>query len=370
MLSIFGIDPTWELAGISLAYFCEGASAVSRLAIKFFVKDALRASPAALDLLHAVHIFPWAVKPIYGFISDSFYLFGYKRCSYIQLCGLVGALVWLALAVLPPRMATTVCCVLLEAISTAFSNVVVGSLVVERQRGESLATTAALQSLAWSSKSLGAVLSAYGSGLLLHLYGPVAVFRATAILPLLSALSSFLIPERRRLADRHHDRAERNRAGRERGGATPPKQVPPGRRLPRPGTARGPDGTPIADHRADSAAATAAGTALPPAAAWDLLGEVEGRPLLGEDAGALEADGVTLASRLRLFRKTIGTPEILFPAFFLFLWQSVPNPESALFYFYTSGLGFSPEFMGRVAMIAALFNLLGIILYNKVGLQI
>jgi hypothetical protein len=34
---------------------------------------------------------PWVVKPLYGFISDSVPLFGYRRRSYLMLCGLAGA---------------------------------------------------------------------------------------------------------------------------------------------------------------------------------------------------------------------------------------------------------------------------------------
>nr|XP_025887302.1 folate-biopterin transporter 1, chloroplastic-like [Solanum lycopersicum] len=37
---------------------------------------------------------PWLVKPLYGFISDSFPLFGYRRRSYLVLSGLFGALSW------------------------------------------------------------------------------------------------------------------------------------------------------------------------------------------------------------------------------------------------------------------------------------
>lgn len=34
---------------------------------------------------------PWVVKPLYGFLSDSVPLFGYRRRSYLILCGLAGA---------------------------------------------------------------------------------------------------------------------------------------------------------------------------------------------------------------------------------------------------------------------------------------
>lgn len=34
---------------------------------------------------------PWMIKPLYGFLSDAVPLFGYRRRSYLVLCGLVGA---------------------------------------------------------------------------------------------------------------------------------------------------------------------------------------------------------------------------------------------------------------------------------------
>ncbi|KAJ6897691.1 hypothetical protein NC652_024486 [Populus alba x Populus x berolinensis] len=37
---------------------------------------------------------PWLIKPLYGFISDSVPLFGYRRRSYLVLSGLLGALSW------------------------------------------------------------------------------------------------------------------------------------------------------------------------------------------------------------------------------------------------------------------------------------
>ena len=30
------------------------------------------------------------IKPVYGFLSDAVPLFGYRRCSYLALCGVLG----------------------------------------------------------------------------------------------------------------------------------------------------------------------------------------------------------------------------------------------------------------------------------------
>ncbi len=35
--------------------------------------------------------FPWVVKPLYGFLSDTVPIFGYRRRSYLIICGLLGA---------------------------------------------------------------------------------------------------------------------------------------------------------------------------------------------------------------------------------------------------------------------------------------
>ena len=33
---------------------------------------------------------PWMVKPLYGFLSDTLPIFGYRRRSYLIVCGLLG----------------------------------------------------------------------------------------------------------------------------------------------------------------------------------------------------------------------------------------------------------------------------------------
>lgn len=43
---------------------------------------------------------PWVVKPVYGFLSDTVPIFGYRRRSYLIICGLLGR--HTALAAPPP----------------------------------------------------------------------------------------------------------------------------------------------------------------------------------------------------------------------------------------------------------------------------
>ena len=52
------------------------------------------------------------------------------------------------------------------------------------------------------------------------------------------------------------------------------------------------------------------------------------------------------------------------PTAFVFLWQATPNPGTAMFYFTTNELGFTPEFLGRVALARSAAALFGVGLYN------
>lgn len=104
------------------------------------------------------------IKPLYGFLSDSVPLWGYRRRSYLALCGLLGSVSWAALGTGVSSTSATVACMLLGSFSTACSDVVVDSIVVERARGEPQATAGSLQSLCWASAAVGGIASAYFSG--------------------------------------------------------------------------------------------------------------------------------------------------------------------------------------------------------------
>ena len=96
--SVFlGIDPTPEILAIMTIYFVQGALGLARLAQTFLLKDTLGLGPAEMPALTGLFTLPWTVKPVYGFLSDGFPLFGYKRRSYLVLAGVVGYLSYTAL---------------------------------------------------------------------------------------------------------------------------------------------------------------------------------------------------------------------------------------------------------------------------------
>jgi len=62
---------------------------------------------------------------------------------------------------------------------------------------------------------------------------------------------------------------------------------------------------------------------------------------------------------------SVKQPSIFLPTLFIFLWQATPQSDSAMFFFTTNKLGFSPEFLGRVTLVTSVASLLGIGLYNS-----
>ena len=279
-----GGRPEPDLVAVVLVYFVQGALGISRLAVSFLLKDELHLQPSELALLSSASSIPWLIKPIWGFLSDSVPLFGSRRRSYLVLAGGVGAAGWLALSSTFVASPTTALLALLcTASSTAVSDVVVDSLVVERSRGAPASEAGALQSLCWGASAAGGICTALLSGSLVQQWGPRPVFLLTAAFPLLTAAVAPLVKD-----------------------------------------------SPLEAMGTGGAAIRVQMSRL-----WD-------------------------AARQR---------SVWAPALFLFLWQAAPSPDSALFYFTTEKLDFTPDFLGRARLAGALASLGGIALYNYSGLK-
>jgi folate/biopterin transporter len=284
-----------ELFAISLVYLVQGLLGLSRLAIFTFFKDDLKLDPAAVGLLTGLGMAPWVVKPIYGFLSDSVPLWGYRRRSYLILCGAAGAASWAALAGPVDTASAAVMALVVGSLSTACADVVADSIVVELSRGEPQSTAGSLQSLCWASASGGAILSAYFSGSLVQDYGPRPVFLITAAFPLLVAVAAAVIPEERIVKNSTFFTTTNKSTNSD----------------------FNPDGALLA---------------------------------IKTQATALYA--------------AISQPSIFMPALFVFLWQATPTVDTAMLFFETNELGFTPEFLGRIRLVASFASLAGVGVYN------
>ncbi|CAN6464872.1 unnamed protein product [Victoria cruziana] len=271
-----------------MVYFVQGVLGLSRLAVSFYFKDDLHLDPAEAAVITGSSALPWLIKPLYGFISDSYPLFGYRRRSYLVLSGFLGALSWGMMATLVNNKYSAAFCILLGSLSVAFSDVVVDSMVVERARGETQSTSGSLQSLCWGSSAFGGIVSAYFSGSLVDTYGTRFVFGVTAFLPLMTSAVALLVKEKA-IQDPKSGHVFSNNNSR-----------------------------------------FAQSTTQQVMQLWD----------------------------------TVRQPDIFLPTLFIFLWQATPQSDSAMFFFTTNKLGFTPEFLGRVKLVTSIASLMGVALYN------
>ncbi|XTZ20626.1 MAG: MFS transporter, partial [cyanobacterium endosymbiont of Rhopalodia fuxianensis] len=135
---LLGNKSTPELWGILTVYFVQGILGLARLAVSFFLKEDLGLNPAQMSALTGIAALPWVIKPIFGFMSDSLPIFGYRRRPYLILSGLLGSIVWIMLGTIVDAPWSATVSLLLISLSVAISDVIVDSLVVERARKESL----------------------------------------------------------------------------------------------------------------------------------------------------------------------------------------------------------------------------------------
>ncbi|CAF1823753.1 hypothetical protein HID58_059402 [Brassica napus] len=289
---VLGVELSPDNFAVAMVYFVQGVLGLARLAVSFYLKDDLHLDPAETAVITGLSSLPWLVKPLYGFISDSVPLFGYRRRSYLVLSGLLGAFSWSLMAGFVDSKYSAASCILLGSLSVAFSDVVVDSMVVERARGESQSVSGSLQSLCWGSSAFGGIVSSYFSGSLVESYGVRFVFGVTALLPLITSAVAFLVNEQRVVR-------------------------------PMPGSGQ-------------------------------------------KENIALANPGFLQTSKQNMIQlwSAIKQPNVFLPTLFIFLWQATPHSDSAMFYFTTNKLGFTPEFLGRVKLVTSIASLLGVGLYN------
>ena len=97
-----GIEPSADVAAILVVYFVQGALGLARLSTTFYLKDDLHLSAAEVAALGGVITLPWLVKPLYGFVTDSYPFLGYRQRSYLAAAGAVACASYLALSAGPP----------------------------------------------------------------------------------------------------------------------------------------------------------------------------------------------------------------------------------------------------------------------------
>lgn len=178
---------------IPFVYFIAGATGIASVATTFYYKDDLGLTPAQVAILGSVSIFPWSIKPLYGFFSDRQPIWGYRRKPYLFLAGLMGAAGYFSMATWVSGYRQAMVALLISGLGFALADVIVDGIVAERSKTQKQAGK--LQSICRAAIMTGALIVAYLSGILVEAIGPRNVFYVTGTLPILTSILALVMTE-------------------------------------------------------------------------------------------------------------------------------------------------------------------------------
>lgn len=96
-LFAFSIDSNYIV--IILVALTQGFTGLSDLALSYLYKDDLKIEPSTVSKINSFVFIPWILKPIYGLITDSFPIYGYRRKPYLFFFGLSVMLCWILMSI-------------------------------------------------------------------------------------------------------------------------------------------------------------------------------------------------------------------------------------------------------------------------------
>ena len=161
---------------------------LQRLPFDHYGKDAAGWSATHLASMHALLAMPWAVKPIYGALSDNVPLFGSRRRSYLVVANALSAAacftLWLTFSQL-----SVMACLFVLSIGMALSSAVAGGVLVES--GQRYGNANQLVTQQWLWYGLANLAARLGGGALAGHLAPANALQTAALIlvvPLLGVI--------------------------------------------------------------------------------------------------------------------------------------------------------------------------------------
>ncbi|MCS7184178.1 MAG: MFS transporter [Patescibacteria group bacterium] len=178
----------------ALVYFFSpnGLSSLPNLTLNFILRENLQLTATQLAYFSAITILGWAIKPIWGLISDLFSLWGSKRKSYLILTSLIASLCWLILALTTDYSVWLLLIILtISSFAYAFQDVVTDALMIEVGKKEKRLID--FQSIQWFAVSLAQVITGFAGGLVAEKLRAQTTFGLATIFPLIIAIITLFL---------------------------------------------------------------------------------------------------------------------------------------------------------------------------------
>lgn len=152
----------WTNAGIYQSYFSVGiAMYILSTPVSYYMIDTLDVSSLEYSAYATLIALPWSLKFIFGSISDSVSIFGYRRKSWMTLMWVSYSLICFYLAAVGgPSFGQTTAWTFLMTCAYLQADVCHDAMCVERSRHEFEEIKGSFQTGAYSIRSYGAVIGA------------------------------------------------------------------------------------------------------------------------------------------------------------------------------------------------------------------
>ncbi len=161
--------------------------------VRAFLKNS-GTSPEEIALLMGIVGLPWAMKPLFGFISDFVPIFGSRRRIYLILATLgafLGTSLLAGLPILQGGASWLLALLLLSSIGVAFGDVLIDSIMVSE--GQPRGLTGILQSVQWTAAYAGLLATGFIGGFFAQINRPDLAFALCSLLWGLSLMMALVI---------------------------------------------------------------------------------------------------------------------------------------------------------------------------------
>ncbi|KAL9369950.1 hypothetical protein Peur_041149 [Populus x canadensis] len=176
-LKMLGEELHWSFVlGVMIVYGISQGFAVgmSKVSTKYYMKDEQKVQPSELQVYLGLLQLPWVIKPLWGLLTDTLPVLGYRRRPYFIFAGFLSVTSMLALSIQRNlSLAFSLLSLMGVSAGIAIADVAIDACVTQNSISHpSLAGD--MQSLCGFSSSIGALVGYSLSGFLVHLVGPKA----------------------------------------------------------------------------------------------------------------------------------------------------------------------------------------------------
>lgn len=178
----------------ALVYFFSpnGLSSLPNLSINYLLKNVLQLTATQAAYFGAITILGWAIKPLWGLISDLFPIKNSRRRNYLILTSLLASLLWLTLALTSNYNVWFLLLILtLTSFAFAFQDVVTDALMIELGKKEKALRE--FQGIQWMAVSIAQIITGFAGGLAAEKLAYQTTFLIAFIFPLITAFIVYLL---------------------------------------------------------------------------------------------------------------------------------------------------------------------------------